>query len=209
MCQTIGTPLPNTRSSGENHFLAIFRRPTFKFSLFTLKIRIFKEPWFGRRHSVFISALGFVHYHPIGQAPTLIPAVSSLNRSHRSGGTKRRGFRAHCGPRQRHDIWRRISRLEIVSLEAWDGGVATGLSSTLRNISDGAKSSLCGPILLVYGCCILQMPPVSPQSMVVSPNGHHQLSLASISSYLLGCILLRTRGHSPLPGEICLVGGFQ
>ena len=133
MCQTIGAPCPNTRSSGELHFLAIFRRPTFKFSLFTLKIRIFKEPWFGRRHSVFISALGFVHYHPIGQAPTFIPAVSALNGSHRSGGTKRRGFRAHCGPRKRHDIWRRITRLEIVSWDAWDGGVATGPSSTLRN----------------------------------------------------------------------------
>ena len=166
MCQTIGAPSPNTRSSGENHFLAIFRRPTFKFSLFTmlmmlftLKIHIFKEPWFGRRHSVFISALGFIHYHPIGQAPTFIPLVSALNRSHRCGGTKRRGFRAHCDPRQRHDIWRRITRLEIVSWEAWDGSVATGPRSTLRNSSDGVKSSLCGTILLVYGSCPLQISP--------------------------------------------------
>ena len=76
-----------------------------------------------------------------------------------SGGTKRRGFRAHCGPRQRHDLWRRITRLEPVSWEAWDGSVATGPRSTLRNSSDGVKSSLCGAILLVYGCCPLQISP--------------------------------------------------
>ena len=60
-----------------------------------------------------------------------------------------------------------ITRLKSVSRETWDGGVATGPSSTLRKSSDGAKSSLCGAILLVHGCCLLQMSPFSPQSMVV------------------------------------------